>query len=83
MIHESCRTHLDMPSMSSLGHLEVKKKNLVHLVLDLFFGHLHQYDSFHNLSLHHCRTRAGKISIYELHLHVVNLIELLIRFAKI
>ena len=25
MIHESCRTHLDMPSMSSLGHLEVKK----------------------------------------------------------
>ena len=37
MIHESCKTHLDMPSMSSLGHLEVKKKNLVHLVLDLFF----------------------------------------------
>ena len=26
MIHESCKTHLDMPSMSSLGRLEVKKK---------------------------------------------------------
>ena len=35
MIHESCRTHLDMPSMSSLGRLEVKKKNFAHLVLDL------------------------------------------------
>ena len=34
MIHESCRTHLDMPSMSSLGRLEVKKK-FAHLVLDL------------------------------------------------
>ena len=36
MIHESCRTHLDMPSLSSLGRLEVKKKKkLAHLVLDL------------------------------------------------
>ena len=37
MIHESCRTHLDMSSMSSLGRLEVKKKKkkLAHLVLDL------------------------------------------------
>ena len=41
--------HLDMPSMSSLGNLKVKKKYLMHLVLDLFLGHLHQYDSFHNL----------------------------------
>ena len=42
----------------ALGHAEYefpwpprgkKKKYLVHLVLDLFLGHLHQYDSFHNL----------------------------------
>ena len=36
MIHESCKTHLDMSSMSSLGCLEVKKKKkIAHLVLDL------------------------------------------------
>lgn len=32
MIHESCRTPLDMPSMSSLGLLEVKIKNFIYLI---------------------------------------------------
>ena len=52
----------------ALGHAEYefpwpprgKKFFLVHLVLDLFFGHLHQYDSFHNCSCSTTELRLTK-----------------------